>query len=51
MTFNNNQGFVNLNNGPPPNKIVDYSGSNNALQLTYKPVTATPVPQDPPWYV
>lgn len=51
MKYNNNQGFLNISGGPPASNIIDYSGSNDGLELTYKAVAYAPVPQDPPWYV
>ena len=51
MTYNNNQGFLNINGGVPSSNIIDYSGSNDDLELKYVAVSASPVTQDPPWYV
>ncbi|KAL9126160.1 MAG: hypothetical protein Q9175_007960 [Cornicularia normoerica] len=51
MTYNNNQGFLNLNGGPPPSQTVDYSGYHSALEISYQPTSAAPVPQNPPWLV
>lgn len=51
MTYNNNQGFLNISGGVPPSKTIDYSGSNDDLVLTYVAASASPVVQDPPWFV
>ena len=52
MKMNNNQGWVNMAGGPPPNNsIIDYSGSHDTLTIKYNATLLPPVPQNPPWYV
>ena len=48
---NNNQVWLNISGCPPLSRIINYSGSSSALEITYTPTTAKPVAQDPPWYV
>lgn len=50
MAMNNNQGWLNLNGGPPPSGEIVFS-SEKHMTITYRATSATPVPQNPPWYV
>ena len=50
MDMNNNQGWLNLNGGPPASGEIVFDTSEY-MTITYKSTSATPVPQNPPWYV
>lgn len=50
MDMNNNQGWLNLNGGPPSSGKIVFD-STALMSITYKATSATPVPQNPPWYV
>ena len=50
MAMNNNQGWLNLNGGPPSSGKIIFD-SEKEMSITYKATSATPVPQNPPWYV
>ena len=50
MAMNNNQGWLNLDGGPPSSGKIIFD-SEKEMSITYKPTSATPVPQNPPWYV
>ena len=50
MAMNNNQGWLNLNGGLPASGKIIFS-SEKYMTITYKETSATPVAQNPAWYV